>query len=583
LLLIRIMTKRFFLLPLVVGAVSSCAWSQQYTISVFAGNGTSGFSGDSGAATSAQLSAPDGIAYDSSGNLYIADAANQRVRKVSGGNITTVAGNGTAGYSGDKAAATSAEMLGPSGVAVDSSGNLYIADTGNHVIRMVSSSGTITTIAGTNVGGYSGDGGAATSAELDLPSGVTVDSSGNIYIADSGNGVIREISGGNISTILGAGVASTFLDFPVSIALDGKGDLYICDSDGLRVTKFVLSTNTATVVAGNGDIGFSGDFGPATDAKLQDPSAIAVDASGNLYIADTNNNRIRKVYTDGTIATIAGYGFPGYTGDGGPATNALLWAPHGVAVDGSGNVYVSDSGNNVVRKLTPVTPSVTSGGIVNAASFKTPVSPGSLATIFGSDFVGTATSGGATLPLPVSMGGVSVTVNGKPAPILYINATQINFQVPWETAVGSASVVVSSSGYQSSASTVQVKAAAPGLFFQGSHAIVQNSDYSLNGAGNPAKVGGTMIAYFTGGGAVTPPVADGAAAGSNPASQSSGVTATIGSQPATVGFAGLAPDFVGLWQANITVPSGLTQAGDYPLVISAGGQASNSANVSVTP
>ncbi|HTW66847.1 MAG TPA: IPT/TIG domain-containing protein [Bryobacteraceae bacterium] len=578
------MTKRSFFLPLAVGVVSTCAWGQQYTISLFAGNGTAGFTGDGGAATSAQLSSPDGIAFDSSGNLYIADAANERIRKISGGNISTVAGDGTAGYSGDTMAATSAELSGPSGVALDSSGNLYIADTGNHVIRMVSTSGTITTIAGTNTGGYAGDGGAATSAELDLPASVAVDSSGNIYIADSGNNVIREISGGNINTILGAGVGSATLDDPESIALDGKGNLYVCDSNGLRVLKFALTTNTVTPVAGNGNIGFSGDFGPAVDAALDDPSAIALDASGNLYIVDTNNNRIRKVYSDGTIVTIAGYGLPGYSGNGGPATHALLSAPHGVVVDGSGNVYVADTENDVIRLLTPVKPSITTGGIVNAASYAAPVSPGSLATIFGTNFAGTSVSGGASLPLPTSLGGVSVTVNGKAAPILYINATQINFQIPWETATGSASVVVNSSGYQSAAATVSVLAAAPGLFFQGSHAIVQNSDFSLNSSGNPAKVGGTIIAYLTGGGAVNPPVADGVAAGSNPPSAVvSNVVATIGSQPATVTFAGLAPDFVGLWQANITVPSSITQAGDYALVVSAGGEASNSANVSVTP
>jgi uncharacterized protein (TIGR03437 family) len=579
---------RHFFLPLAVGVVSTCAWAQQYTISTFAGNTTAGFSGDGGAATSAELSSPDGLTFDSSGNLYIADSANQRVRKISSGTISTVAGNGTAGYSGDKASgvtgtATDAEMLGPSGVSFDSSGNLYIADTGNHVIRMVTSAGIISTIAGDNTGGYAGDGAAATLAELEFPGATAVDSSGNIYIADSGNAAIREIIAGTINTLFGPGNGSLLFD-PESLLLDGQGNLYVCDGDGLRVLKFNLTTKVETVVAGNGNDGFSGDYGPATDAELSDPRSIALDSKGNLYIADTNNQRIRKVYPDGTIATIAGFGLPGYFGDGGPASNALLSAPHGVAVDASGNVYVSDTENNVIRLLTPVSPSITTGGVVNAASFTAQVSPGSLATIFGKNFTGTLLSAGASLPLPASLGGISVTVNGKTAPVLYVNTSQINFQIPWETSTGTAAIVVSSGGIASPAVNVTVVAAAPGLFVQGSHAIVQNfPDFSLNSSGNPAKVGSTIIAYFTGGGKVSPAVADGAAAGDNPVSTVvSSVTATIGGQSATVSSASLAPGFVGLWQANITVPTVAT-AGDYPLILSAEGQSSAAANVSVTP
>jgi uncharacterized protein (TIGR03437 family) len=466
---------------------------------------------------------------------------------------------------------------------VDSSGNIYIADTGNHVVRMVASGGNISTIAGNNTGGYAGDGSAATAAELEFPGSIAVDSSGNVYIADSGNNVIREVTGGNINTILGDGTASTFLDDPEAILLDGQGNLYICDSDGLRVLKFNLSTSAVTIVAGNGNLGFSGDFGPAVDAELNDPHAIALDSNGYLYIADTNNNRVRKVGPDGSIITIAGFGFPGYSGDGGPATNALLNAPHGVAVDKSGNVYISDTESDRIRLLTPVTPSITSGGIFNAASFTTSVSPGALATVFGSNFVGAALSGSGGLPLPTSLGGVSVSVNGKPAPMLYVNATQINFQIPWETTPGPASVTVSSSGLASGAVSANVLAAAPGLFFyQGSRAVVQNSNYSLNSSGNPAKAGDFIIAYLTGAGAVTPTPADGAAGPLPAATDTTTPTAMIGSQPAIVTFAGLVPNFVGLWQANITVPSGLT-AGDYPLTVTVGGQTSNAANVSVTP
>ena len=282
---------RYIFLPLAVGLVATCAWGQQYTISTFAGNATAGFTGDGGAAASAELSSPNGMAFDSSGNLYIADALNNRIRKISGGNISTVAGNGTLGFAGDKAAATSAELFAPSGVTLDSAGNLYIADTGNHVIRMVSTGGTITTIAGNNTGGYAGDGGAAVNANLEFPASVAVDSSGNIFIADAGNDVIREVTGGNISSIIGQGYAGVVLRDPEAILLDGQGNLYICDSDGLRILKFALASKTLTVVAGSGNIGFAGDFGPATDAYLNDPKSMAVDSNGYVYIADTNNNR----------------------------------------------------------------------------------------------------------------------------------------------------------------------------------------------------------------------------------------------------------------------------------------------------
>src|SRR5579863_6983565 len=220
------MTIRQFLMPLTLGVLSlSCAWGQQYAISTYAGNASAGFSGDGGAPTSAQFSSPLGLTFDSSGNLYIVDSVNQRIRKISGGVISTVAGNGTGGYSGDGKAATSAELLNPSAVAVDSSGNLYIADTFNHVIREVTTNGNISTIAGDNTGGYTGDGGAATAAELEFPTGVAVDSSGNIYIADSGNNVVREVSAGTITTIVGQGATPQQLNDPESILLDPSGNL----------------------------------------------------------------------------------------------------------------------------------------------------------------------------------------------------------------------------------------------------------------------------------------------------------------------------------------------------------------------
>jgi uncharacterized protein (TIGR03437 family) len=594
------MTIRHFFLPLTLGVFSlGCVWGQQYIINTYAGNRTAGFSGDSGAPTSAQLDLPLGLAFDSSGNLYIADSVNQRIRKISGGTITTVAGNGTGGYSGDGGVATSAELLGPSGVAVDSSGNIYIADTSNHVIREVVTgtaatnagvaAGDIITIAGTNTGGYSGDGGISGLSELDFPTSVAVDSSGNIYIADSGNNVIREITASNgiINTIVGGTATEQQLNDPETVAVDASGNLYISEQNGVRISKF--SQGNLTVIAGNGYIGYSGDNGPGTEASLDDPTAVAVDSKGYVYICDTNNSLIRKVSPAGIITTIAGTTIgglitPGYYGDGGFATNALLSFPRGIVVDGSGNVYVSDTDNYIVRELKPQKPTIASGGVVNAASFTAKFSPGALATVFGSNFTGAGLSAIGSLPLASSLGGVSVLVNGVAAPVLYESSSQINFQIPWETKAGSATVAVSTGGIAGSAVNITVQAAAPELFVQGKNAIVQNSNFSLNSASNPAKAGSTIMAYLTGAGAVSNQPADGAPAGSgsNLSTVTSTVTATIGGQTAQVSFAGLAPDFVGLWQANIVVPSGVAQ-GDFPLVVTVGGQSSSPANVSVTP
>lgn len=563
-------------------AILCCASAhgQQYIVSTVAGNGTQGYSGDQGSAMGSQLAFPGRVAVNSSGNLYIADAVNHRVRMVANGTITTVAGNGTAGYTGDNSAATSAELNSPTGIALDSSGNLYIADAGNHVIRKVTS-GTITTVAGNNKAGagYTGDTGAATSAQLNDPVAVAVDSSGNIFIADAGNSVIREVSGTTITTVVGGAVTPyQFLNHPDGVAVDKAGAIYIADTVNRRIVKF--SGGVLTTVAGNGNAGFSGDNGPATKAALNDPTGVALDAAGNLYIADTFNNRIRKV-TSGIITTIAGNNVAGYYGDGGSATNAGLFFPHDVAVDANGNVYVADTNNSSVRLLQIQTPVISAGGVVNAASFAPQVSPGALASVFGVNFTGT--KAGASVPLGTILGGVTVNVNGRAAPILYVTPNQVNFQVPWQTGVGSATITIQN-GLSSNTVNVAVLTAAPGLFVLNSgQAVVQNADHTLNSPGNPAKAGSTVTAYLTGSGPVDPPVADGMAPPDNTLVQvTSSHSAAIGSAPANVSFAGLAPTFVGLLQMNIEIPSGLA-AGDYPLTVSINGESSNSGTISIAP
>jgi trimeric autotransporter adhesin len=336
-------------------------------INTVAGNGTAGFSGDGGAATSAELDQPRDVAVDAAGNIYLADDWNSRIRKVtaSTGKISTVAGNGTRGYSGDGGAATSAELNFPSAVAVDTGGNIYIVDYSNDRIRKVTASTSkISTVAGNGTEGYSGDGGAATSAELTWPEGVAVDTAGNIYIADCGNNRIRKVtaSTGIISTVAGNGTrgysgdggaaTSAKLYCPYGMAVDTSGNIYIADTYNSVIRKVTASTGDISTVAGTGTAGYSGDGGAATSAELNGPVAVAMDAAGNIYIADISNERIRKVTAStGDISTVAGTGAAGYSGDGGAATSAKIYNPYGVAVDTANNIYIADKFNNRVRAV----------------------------------------------------------------------------------------------------------------------------------------------------------------------------------------------------------------------------------------
>jgi RHS repeat-associated protein len=338
------------------------------TISTIAGNGTFAYSGDGGPATQAALAQPIGMAFDILGNLYIADTYNHRVRKVdTGGIITTVAGNGSASYSGDGGPATQAALAMPAGLAFDIMGNLYITDSSNERIRKVDASGIITTVAGNGQCSpvHIGDGGPATQAPLCSPRDVTIDAFGNLYIAEFGtlrirkvdtNGVITTVAGNGYPGLSGDGGPATQATFwhPVGIATDNAGNLYIADESNARVRKVDVS-GIITTVAGSGPQGsggYSGDGGPAIQATMGvGVEDVALDSTGNLYIADFWNSRIRKVDTSGIITTFAGNGTWGYAGDGGPATEAGLYLPMGVAVDVLGNLYIADLYNSRIRKM----------------------------------------------------------------------------------------------------------------------------------------------------------------------------------------------------------------------------------------
>jgi sugar lactone lactonase YvrE len=337
-------------------------------IITFAGTGTLGYSGDGGPATLAELTTPSGVAVDKTGNVYITDQNNSRIRKVSpSGVITSIAGKGVAGYSGDGGLATNAMLNWPTGLAIDTAGNVYIADQFNNVIRKVAAAaGIITTIAGNNaLIGFSGDGGPATNAALWHPADVGVDHSGNVYFVDQDNSVVRKVNTatGIITTAAGIDTAGysgdggpatkAKLNFPQGIAVDSAGNVYIADFYNSCIRKVNTATGIITTVAGNGMGGYSGDGGPATNAEIYDASAVAIDDSGNMYISDYYNSMIRKVNAaTGIITTIAGNGTAAYCCDCNLATNAEMNYPEGVAVDKKGNVYIADFGNARVRKVT---------------------------------------------------------------------------------------------------------------------------------------------------------------------------------------------------------------------------------------
>ncbi len=621
--------------------------SARGVISTVAGFGDPGFKGDNGAAVSAYLNGPEGLAVDAQDNIYIADVNNHRIRKVTfTGRISTVAGSDTA--AGDGGQATAARLLSPSGVVFDAAGNLYVTDTNNNRVRRINREGVISTIAGTGVAGYSGDGDLAIVAQLNGPEGIAVDRAGNVYVGDTGNNVVRKISGGVISTFAGTGTvgnqgdegaatgANLFnptalafdrggnlyiadsannrvrrvgtnglihnfagdaargfpgfsgdggtpsaaqLNYPRGLAAADNGDVYISDFFNNRVRRVSATTSAITTVAGTGIPGYAGDGGLGNQALLYLPAGLALDGGGNLYIADTVNERVRVLSANGSINTAAGNGASGDGGDGGPAQAAYLNTPRDVAIDPLGSVYFADQDNDRVRKLGVSGTEVRA--VVNAASLVPgPVAPGEIVTLFGV-LLGPATGLSAQLTaagsLPASLAGTRILFDGVAAPLIYVSANQVSAIVPYSTfARTTTQIQAEYLGRQSAAFTLPVSPANPGIFSINASGVgpgaILNQDGSINSPGNPAAAGSIIVIYATGEGLTNPPRIDGQPAGNVlplPAPLFS-VGVNIAGRPAEILFAGAAPGAVGLLQVNARIPAAVVPSSTVSVGISIG-------------
>jgi uncharacterized protein (TIGR03437 family) len=590
-------------------------------LSLVAGTGTAGFSGVGTSALLAQLNAPAGLALDSSGALYIADSANNRVRKVyngviitvlntpaptgvaidstgmlwvaaasyfgtvvqqlsavasardvavdlsgdayytsgvlvseipSGGAVTTIAGSGNSpGFGGDGGPATSAQLNSPSSIVVDSRGDWYIADTSNNRVRMVTPAGVISTVAGT------GD-----PAQLNAPRAIAIDSSNNLYIADTGNNVVRELTPTGTMTSIATG-----LNAPISVAVDSQGVLYIADSGNNRIVQVTANGTASTLAKIDGPLAVAVDAsgsilvadatqiwtvasdGTATSliAGLTSPGGMAPAPDGTLMIADTGANVIRQLSTSGVLTAIAGTGSAGFSGDGSPALTAPLNAPGGLAIGSNGTILIADAGNNRIRSLTPlsaVASETATAAVVNAASLATgAIAPGEIVTIFGTGF---------------NTANTQLLFDGAPATLFYTSATQINALVPASLAANSTttmSIVVD--GAAIAGSSIPVVAATPGIFTVSGgagQAAANNQDGSLNSASNPAARGSVISLYATGQG-----------------SNTGNATITIAGYNAPLLYAGPAPGFPGLMQINAQIPTGFLPPGIQSVQLSVGG------------
>ncbi|MDX2044345.1 MAG: hypothetical protein SF097_24260 [Acidobacteriota bacterium] len=585
-------------------AVLMVNYQAPQVVVTLAGTGAAANSADGGPANAAALWTPRGLVVDAMGNVIFADNLNRRVRKVSpAGVITAFAGTGEVGSGGDGGQAKDATFNSPTGVAIDAAGNVYISDSNTHRVRKVAPDGVITTVAGTGVGfgGFNGDGGLAKDAELAGPQGLAVDKDGNLYIADRSNNRIRKITvaDGKISTVAGTGLfgfsgdgglaTEADLSLPTGVAVDAAGNIYIADQGNNRIRKVNASDKKISTIAGTGVTGFSGDGGQAANAQisLSFPSFMVVDAAGDLFFSDRSNHRIRKITTNtGVITSVVGTGTAGFNGDGTTPSATNLSFPVAVAVDGSGSLFISDSSVNRVRRTRPAD-GLRTIATVSAASFSqmAGVAPEEIVAGFGPGLASSVVVADS-LPLPTALGGTTVKVRDnlnveRLAPLFFVSPDQVNYQIPGGTAAGLATVTVTNPSGETVIGSVMVSNVAPSLFSANSSgtgpaaAVVFRRNAAgvdtFESASGPIDLGPAgdivlLIPFGTGLRGLT---------------DVSNTSATIGGVNAPVFFVGATPGQIGLDQANLLIDRSLIGKGTVDVVLKVDGKTANTVTITI--
>jgi uncharacterized protein (TIGR03437 family) len=577
-------------------------------ITAFAGTGGPGDSGDGGAAISARLS-PFGLAVDSAGNLFMSDDEAHRVRRITpAGAISAFAGSGALGSSGDGAAAVNAAMNFPNDVVVDAGGNVYIADTNNHRVRRVAPNGVITTYAGTGEPDFGGDGGPAAQAKLARPAGLALDPAGNLYIADSYNSRVRKVtaSTGVITTVAGSGsvgfsgdggqATQAALKLPYGVAVDPSGGLYILDRFDHRIRR-VATDGMITTIAGTGLSGYNGDDRQASGAQIAAGGFMTTDAAGNLYFADFLNHRVRKItISTGMISTVVGNGTPGIGGDGGDPARSQIFLPTDVAIDSSGNLYVADWGNYLIRRVQSTSGFRTVASVSAASFLGDALATESIAAAFGTNLA-TATQAATALPLPTALAGTTVRVRDalgveRLSPLFFVAPAQVNFEIPPSTANGAATITITSGDGSISTGVVQIASVAPGLFSANADGQGVAAAVALRVKANgeqtfePVARLDPATNKF-----VTAPIDLGPdtdqvflvlfGTGTRFRSALATSSATIGGANAEVLYVGPAGGFVGLDQSNIRLSRALIGRGEVEVRLTLDGKSSNAVRINV--